>query len=66
MTAEPGPLAHLRHELRAVDGVAVDLADLDFCAAWHYEPFFAPYFERACRRSATPPVSSAARMTLER
>jgi len=24
----------------------------------------APYFERACLRSATPPVSSAARMTL--
>src|SRR5690348_4805406 len=55
---------HLRHELRAVDGVAVDPANLDFRAAWHYEPLLAPYLERACRRSATPPVSSAARMTL--
>src|SRR6476646_5402993 len=55
---------HLCDERRAVDGVGLDLPDLDLRAARHYEPRFAPYFERACFRSATPPVSSAARMTL--
>src|SRR5436305_9443750 len=45
---------HLRDELRVVDGVGADLANLDLGAARHYEPLFAPYLERPCRRSATP------------
>jgi hypothetical protein len=32
--------------------------------ATYYEPLFAPYLERPCRRSATPDESSAARITL--
>src|SRR5437588_8226059 len=55
---------HLSHEDRPVDGVGSGLASLDLCAARHYAPLLAPYFERACLRSATPPVSSAARITL--
>src|SRR5207237_9034600 len=53
-----------RHELALVDGVHDQGARLDLCAARHYELFFAPYFERACLRSATPEASSAARITL--
>src|SRR3954447_14452511 len=55
---------HLRHERRAVDGVGLDRTDLDLGATWHHEPRLAPYFERPCFRSETPPVSSAARMIL--
>src|SRR6476661_92963 len=52
---------HLRHEDGVVDGVGRGLAGLDLSSARHYAPLLAPYFERACLRSATPPVSSAAR-----
>src|SRR6185312_15987452 len=44
---------HLGHELRAVDGVGLDRADLDIGTARHQEPRLAPYFERPCFRSAT-------------
>src|SRR5262249_32335940 len=57
----------LRDERRAVDAVGVGGAGLNVSAARHYDaPFLAPYFERACLRSAAPPVSSAARMILYR
>src|SRR3954454_18167611 len=55
---------HLRHERRAVHGIGLDLANLDFPTAWHHEPRLAPYLDRPCLRSETPPVSSAARMIL--
>src|SRR5689334_7731838 len=55
---------HLRHERRAVDGVGLDRADLDLGTTRHHEPRLAPYLERPCFRSETPPVSSAARMIL--
>src|SRR6266508_2688875 len=57
---------HLRDERALVDGVRLDRPDLDLCTARHQEPRLAPYFERACLRSETPEVSSAARMTLYR
>src|SRR6266496_4346205 len=58
---------HLRDERRGMDGVGLDGPGLDFASAGHqFEPLLAPYFERACLRSATPPVSSAARMILYR
>src|SRR4029077_8670453 len=53
---------NLRDERRRIDSVAFGHAGLDLASARHQLPFFAPYFERACLRSATPPVSSAARM----
>src|SRR6266581_1193376 len=55
---------HLRHERRAVHGISVGGAGLDLGTTGHYEARFAPYFERPCLRSETPPVSSAARMIL--
>src|SRR5437763_14462486 len=55
---------HLRHEARVVNGVRLELADRYFGTARHYEPFFAPYFERAWRRSPTPAASRPPRMTL--
>src|SRR5664279_51435 len=55
---------HLGDQLRVVDRVAEGHTGLNVCTTRHYEPFLAPYFERACLRSATPPVSSAARMIL--
>src|SRR3954453_15153501 len=58
---------HLGDERAVVDGVAARNSGLDLGTARHYEPLrFAPYFERACLRSETPPVSSAARMILYR
>src|SRR5436305_14005284 len=58
---------HLGDERRAVDAVGIDRAGLDIGTARHQLlPFLAPYFERACLRSVTPPVSSAARMILYR
>ena len=50
--------------LRKVARVRLDDARRDLCTARHYEPRFAPYFERACLRSATPDVSSPPRITL--
>ena len=50
--------------LRKVARVRLDGARGDLCTARHYEPRFAPYFERACLRSATPDVSSPPRITL--
>src|SRR4051812_43755650 len=57
---------HLRDEAGAVHGVRVGLADLNLCTARHLAhcPRFAPYLERPWRRSETPAVSRAARMTL--
>src|SRR5919106_3668165 len=55
---------YLRHELRAVDGIPLDLADRNLCTARHQLTRLAPYFERPWRRSDTPAESSAARMTL--
>src|SRR5215207_3670759 len=63
LAVEHDGIDELRHELRPVDGVGLELARRDVCAAGHYERF-APYFERACLRSETPAVSSAARITL--
>ena len=62
---EHEPVDELRDEHRAVDGVGLDLAWLDLGAAGHPSyAFFAPYFERAWRRSETPAESSPPRMTL--
>src|SRR2546430_1786341 len=47
---------HLGDEVRVVDGVRRDGADLDFGAPRHYV-FLAPYFDRPCFRSPTPAVS---------
>src|SRR5918995_42320 len=52
----------LGDELRVVDGIRIELADLDFGAPWHQLPLFAPYLERPCLRSVTPAESSAARI----
>ena len=41
------PVHELRDEHRAVNGVGLDRAWLDLCAAGHRYAFFAPYFERA-------------------
>src|SRR5262249_29295287 len=60
------PVHDLADELRLVDRVRDDRARLDFGAARHQLPRLAPYFDRAWRRSATPAVSSAARITLYR
>src|SRR5215471_11039279 len=64
LTVEHDLVDHLRDERRAVDGIGLDRADLDLCTPRHHEPRLAPYFERPCFRSETPPVSSAARMIL--
>src|SRR5262245_4191360 len=56
----------LRDERRVVNRVGSKRARLDLGTPRHYELRFAPYFERACLRSATPEASSAARMTLYR
>src|SRR5256885_2457093 len=53
---------HLRDALRVVDGIRLDLADLDIRAPGHYEPVLAPYLERPCWRSETPALSTAARI----
>src|SRR5436305_1529688 len=45
---------HLRDELRAVDGISLDVADLDLGTTGHHEPRLAPYLERPCLRSETP------------
>src|SRR6059058_4577629 len=57
---------HLSNEDAPVDGIRVQGPNRDLCAAGHYDPRFAPYFERACLRSETPAASSAARITLYR
>src|SRR5262249_23981465 len=55
----------LRDQLALVDRVRGDRTRGDLGTAGHQPwPFLAPYFERACLRSATPAASSAARMTL--
>src|SRR5438874_1332420 len=53
----------LRDETRPVERIDLDRTRGDLRATRHYD-FLAPYFERAWRRSETPAVSSAARMTL--
>src|ERR687891_970372 len=58
------PVDELRHEHGAVNGIRIEPARLDGCAARHLYAFFAPYLERACRRSETPAESSPPRMTL--
>src|SRR5271166_3843004 len=59
---------HLLDQLRAVDGVRLDGADLGGCAAGHLVDhpyfFFTPYCERAFLRSLTPAASSVPRTTL--
>src|SRR6476469_4357080 len=63
-------LHHAVHDLGdehgLVDGVTQQGARGDLGATRHYELLVAPYFERACLRSLTAEVSSAARMTWER
>ena len=54
----------LLDELRAVDRVRLDGADLGGCAAGHRYFFFTPYCERAFLRSLTPAASSVPRTTL--
>src|SRR5215213_1796972 len=63
LAVEHDGVDELRHELRPVDRIGLELARGDVGAAGHYERF-APYFERPCLRSGTPAVSSAARITL--
>src|SRR5215203_1376679 len=63
LAVEHDGVDELRHELRPVDRIGLELARGDVGPAWHYARF-APYFERPCLRSGTPAVSSAARMTL--
>src|SRR3954451_4207434 len=53
----------LRDETRSMERIDLDRTRRDLRAARHYD-FFAPYFERPWRRSETPAVSSAARITL--
>src|SRR4051812_25893004 len=50
---------HLRDQSAAVDGVRVERTPGDDGSTRHYRGAFAPYLERALRRSVTPAASSA-------
>src|SRR5262245_33983182 len=64
LAVEHQAVHELRDEHRAVYSIGLDGAWLDLCAAGHRYAFFAPYFERAWRRSETPAVSRPPRITL--
>src|SRR5437763_2630968 len=54
----------LRDEHGVVERIRLDGPGRDLREARHYEPSFAPYLERAWRRSPTPAVSRPPRITL--